>query len=204
MLCGNVFGQTVIPNNNIELGVDFGGNPMLGGPLGLPVSKYIEHGPGSACYFAGCTTAVGFAYDGERIHLPEQFLLDELLDLYLVQPGDVFSLATIRSSEFPTIFQAHPPQVARPFAYVGPSDFYLGVRTGAGFEPSGQPNRSAYGWVHLRPVNGMLTMVSNVMAYNSRGIVVGTSTVVPEPRSVAFLVIGLIVLFLHFTIYRKE
>jgi PEP-CTERM motif len=30
-------------------------------------------------------------------------------------------------------------------------------------------------------MDGVLTMVKNVMSYDSRGIIVGTTTVVPEP-----------------------
>lgn len=77
---------------------------------------------------------------------------------------------------------------------VGPNEFYLGVRTGAGFGGNPvPPNRTAYGRVHLRPVNGVLSMVENVMSYNSRGVIVGTTSVVPEPFGACINRIGDIV-----------
>jgi hypothetical protein len=47
-----------------------------------------------------------------------------------------------------------------------------------------------YGWVHLRPVNGVLTMVGNVMSYGSPGIVVGTTMLVPEPATWALATVA--------------
>jgi MYXO-CTERM domain-containing protein len=44
-------------------------------------------------------------------------------------------------------------------------------------------DRDAFGWVHLRQVDGKYQMVGNAMAYESRGIIVGTTQVVPEPAA---------------------
>ncbi len=72
----------------------------------------------------------------------------------------------------------------------GFEDIYLGVSTGLGFSPTigGKPNRAVYGWVHLHALlssinNAVLQMVENVMSYDSPGIIVGTTTLVPEPAS---------------------
>jgi hypothetical protein len=128
-----------------------------------------------------CDTGINFQYDGTTIKT-WVISLDEQSDWFLVQPGNTFSAATINAGQFPAIVNViSPPQGGE--VTVGPGDFYLGVRTGRGFEGP-RPKRNAYGWVHLRPVNGVLTMVENVMSYNSRGIIVGTTTVVPEPSTV--------------------
>jgi hypothetical protein len=136
-----------------------------------------------------CDTEISFLYDGTKIK-GGVVSLDEGSDWFLVQPGDTFSAATINAGQFPVIHDVNPPHGGE--VTVGPGEFYLGVRTGRGFGgPGGKPNRNAYGWVHLRPENGMLTMVQNVMSYNSRGIIVGTTTVVPEPSTVLSIGIAL-------------
>jgi hypothetical protein len=94
--------------------------------------------------------------------------------------------------EFPVVLNLAPPASSPP-ALVGTGDFFLGVRTGLGYNLP--QDRNVYGWVHLRPVNGVLTMLENVMSYNSRGVVVGTTIVVPEPMSNSILAFALIVGF---------
>jgi hypothetical protein len=64
---------------------------------------------------------------------------------------------------------------------------YLGVSTGKWTDP--RP-RTAYSWVHLRPVNSVLTMVADIMSYSSPGIIVGTTTLVPERAAWALVTIA--------------
>jgi hypothetical protein len=71
---------------------------------------------------------------------------------------------------------------------VGFGDFYLGIWTP--FSSSEQ----SFGWVHLAPVNGVLTMINNVMSYKSPGIVIGTKTIVPESTSFFMLAVGVTIL----------
>ena len=177
-----VHAQTIIVNDNIQY-FDFPDERIT-----FRVSKYIEHGPGSVCDIVGCFTDIEMAYDGTTIAV-ETITLDEQSDWYLVEPGDAFSDAAIAAVQFPVLFDANWPNtpIGGPVS-LGSGEFYLGVRTGAGF--GGGPNRTAYGWVHLRPDGGGLTMVENVMSYNSRGIIVGTTTVVPEPAALAIVAIA--------------
>ncbi len=148
---------------------------------------------------ADCETSASFDYDGTRIKL-FTFTLDGGSDWFLVEPGDTFSRATINAGQFPTIINVLPPPRFMPpeqlgEVTVGSGEFYLGVSTGMWIGPDLR-SRTAYGWVHLRPVDGVLTMVENVMSYNSRGIIVGTTTVVPEPAAWALVTIaGLACLF---------
>lgn len=129
---------------------------------------------------ADCETSISFSYDGARIKF-ENVTLDGGSDWFLVQPGDTFSRATINAGQFPTIINILPPPLGGEVT-VGSGEFYLGVSTGMWFGPD-MRSRTAYGWVHLRPVDGVLTMVENVMSYNSPGIIVGTTTLVPEPAT---------------------
>jgi hypothetical protein len=77
---------------------------------------------------------------------------------------------------------------------VGEDDFYLGIWLPKGDHQTYQNYGQWYGWVHLRPVNGVLTMVDNAMSLDSRGIIVGTLEVVPEPASAGHALIGLVAL----------
>jgi hypothetical protein len=110
-------------------------------------------------------------------------------DWYLVSPGDVFSEAT--RATYPAMFEDNRPG---PPVEVGASDFYLGFHL---------PVSTAYGWVRLRPIGGAVTMVANAVAYSSRGIVVGTTQVVPEPTSAAVLPIALAALICKLRITRR-
>jgi hypothetical protein len=103
-----------------------------------------------------------------------------------------------RIANFDEVFNPVDPRVERGLAdgglgEVGTGDFYIGVWLVTGSSPFTQRGQY-YGWVHLRPVDGMLTMVANAMSFNSRGIVVGTLQVVPEPASAAIAVVGLVAL----------
>jgi hypothetical protein len=172
--------QTVFVNSHIV--ADSRSNPP---GIGFQISKDGQpppfHEPPLSC--VECDTEISFQYDGSKIKT-FTVLADEASDWFLVQPGDIFSATTINAGKFPAIINLNPPPQGGEVT-VGSGEFYLGVRTSRGQIA----NRNAYGWVHLRPVGGMLTMVGNVMSYNSRGIIVGTTTVVPEPSTV--LSIGL-------------
>jgi hypothetical protein len=180
--------QTVVINDNINL------NVQPDGRHSFIVSKGVDDASGIGCGPAGCFTSFSMDYDGTSL-VAQRLTLDEQSDWFLVEPGDVFSAATIAGGQFPILFDSNWPNtpLGGPLT-VGAGEFYLGVRTGVGFGGSpgnpGPPNRNAYGWVHLRPENGVLTMVENVMSYNSRGIVVGTTTVVPEPASLEIVLFG--------------
>jgi hypothetical protein len=176
----HLHGQTVVPNDNILFAVDPSGD------IGFRVSKYIQHGFGADCDPVGCFTDISMQYDGQTLQ-PATVTLDEQSDCFLVAAGVAFTATAVSAGQFPVIHQTNWPDPAIVGqVVVGPGEFYLGVRTGAGFD-GGPPNRTAYGWVRLRPNDGTLTMVENVMSYNSPGIVVGTTIVVPEPPALAFI-----------------
>jgi hypothetical protein len=136
----------------------------------------------------------GFTYDGSTI-APAYADLDGAADWFVVGPGDNFSRATIRAGHFMPLvtqpYQFHPP------AFVGTGDFYIGVSTGVStgqIPPFPERTRTAYGWVQLRPEGNNLIMVSNVVAYYARGIRVRTTTLVPEPTTLAAAACGLALL----------
>jgi hypothetical protein len=163
--------QTVIQNSNLHLGPPGPGNDFDGANYGLTVYKDAA---------ATDSTSVFGIYNQPRIQVVN-FELDQGSDWYVVHPGDTFDTPHIEAGAFtPLIEVPHTPgaTLLYPTADVGQSDFWLGVTTGyALFGP-----RTVFGWVRLRPLsNSQLMMVENAVSYNSRGIVVGTTNLVPEP-----------------------
>lgn len=172
--------QTVIVNNNIGLQSP-NVSPFANVSLGVWQDAAATN-----------PTAVSLNYDGTHITYVNADL-DEAADLYLVHLGDYFDPMTIHSNSFPTIVAFAQP--ISPVT-VGPTDFYLGVSTGIGFDniPGGiSPHRTAFGWVHLQPASPgstTLVMLGNAMSYDSPGIIVGTTTLVPEPTAAALLALA--------------
>jgi hypothetical protein len=120
--------------------------------------------------------------------------LDEGADFYIAQFGAEFSTETINRGDFPSLLRTPlttppSPSIATP-RLLPTGDFYLGIYTGLGFTsyyPNlGHPYRDTYGWVHVRNIDGELTMLGNAMAYGERGIAVGTLEAVPEPTTALF------------------
>jgi hypothetical protein len=176
--------QTVYENTHIRASWWAGVPPQYPPQINFEIWKNDQFPPEFPPLMSPCVDCGGeisFEYDGARIKA-SVLTADEGSDWFLVQPGDAFSRATINAGQFPTIINLIPPPAGGEVT-VGSGEFYLGVSTGSWMTSPDERPRTAYGWVHLRPVNGVLTMVSNVMSYNSPGIIVGTTTLVPEPAT---------------------
>ena len=126
-------------------------------------------------------TSAWFAYDGLNM-TGVTSNLDAGSDWYVTSPGDAFGPASISAGEFPPVIDCCPTFHT---AVVG-TDFYLGVATTSA--SSLNYERNVFGWVHV--VNGV--MVDNAVAYESAGILVGTSTPIriPEPIGSGLLCFG--------------
>jgi hypothetical protein len=165
----------VVVNDNVFFSAgDEGGSTVLsfdvtknaGGTGGLPV------------------IGISFRYDGQQLIRDIGATSDiNGVDFYFVEPGEPFSELTIASGQSrPMVLWNKAKQYPVPF---GPGDVWLGINTGhyysGGFGSEKGSDRDAFGWVHLRQVDGKYQMVGNAMAYESRGIIVGTTQTVPEP-----------------------
>ncbi len=174
---------TVITDDNLSWGPG-----SIGGSPGVPDANY------GATIFqdAGATdpTSAWFYYDLTTIRGINENI-DEGSDWYVVSPGDTFDKQSIENELFAPLITLGP--VFHPAVDVGfGQDIFLGVNSGQGFGPD---DRNVFGWVLLRPIAGVLTMVENVMSYDSPGIVIGTTTLVPEPATRTMVVCGAFVLF---------
>lgn len=108
--------------------------------------------------------------------------LDEGLDLYRVFSGDRFTPGGITNGDF--------VEFAMSAAYNVPLEFYVGLET---------PTRDlgfatlppAYGWAKLSSSNGVLTVLDSAIDYSGNGLIVGTTTVIPEPCAHVLFAMGL-------------
>ncbi len=123
-------------------------------------------------------TSAWFKYDGATIRCVSRNT-DESSDYYLVDAGDAFGPAAIASGLFSPLVDHDLTYPAIPVGTGQP--FYLGVSTSRHFQ---YPERSVFGWIRFEPA-ASLAMTANVMSYESSGIIVGTTTLVPEPSLLA-------------------
>jgi len=180
--------QSIVVNNNVQLNNENQFPDLFN--VSFLVSKTATHSPGCSC-----DTSPFFNF-ADGTFTPKGSSADEESDWYVVHPGDIFSPGSIANHSFPLLidYTTVPGTVGPPLT-VGTDDFYLGVRTGVGYSFDGLyhlPHRTVYGWVHLQSIGGTLTMLGNVMSYDSPGIIVATNTVVPEPSALLLLGIGVI------------
>jgi hypothetical protein len=140
--------------------------------------------PQLVCTDPGLPYFATLSYSGNAITLEQQSA--DYQYYHVADFGDVFN----------------PRVIGNSLGEVGSGDFYLGIWIPIGSVLDPAPLQY-YGWVHLRPVDGELTMVSNAMSYMSRGIVIGTTIVVPEPATIAIAVIAPLVL-LSFRVGRRK
>ena len=143
----------------------------------------------------GDYTSLGVNFDGSTISAIG-LNIDEGSDWYLVSGNDVFSGPNILANAFPYLARVNAGggQDLTSLS-VGPGNFHLGVATDVA--GPGQP-RTAFGWVELAISGTTLSIVDSAVSYGppENGIIVGTSTAVPEPSSVLLLGLSLVT-FLH-------
>jgi hypothetical protein len=166
----------VIEDANLSWGPD---GPFPGVPDGNYRAKVFQD--------AGASdhTSAWFHYDGSSIR-GITANLDQGSAWYVVSAGQALTQQTIQQGLVAPLITSGPifhPSVK----LIRGQDVYLGVVTGQG---NGPEDRDVYGWVLLRPVGAFLptlTMIDNTMSYQSEGIIVGTSIVVPEPTHAALV-----------------
>jgi hypothetical protein len=142
---------------------------------------YSPRLPDDPLCFLGACASIRFGYDGESIVWDEPTPhLGPRGDWSVVPVGSAFGPIAVTTGAYSPLFSETKFNKSYPPVYVGDSDFYLG------FAYNG-----AYGWAHLVPAKGSLTMLGNVMSYNSPGIIIGTTTLVPEPITSGILLVGL-------------
>lgn len=108
---------------------------------------------------------------------PTTWNIDEEADYYLVPYGAEFSASTIAQSQFTPFFVFDDASsINVPFG-----TFYLGVNTGN--SGNGWPPRDVFGWVAFTNSPTGLEMIGNAMAYDTNGIFIGTTNIVPVPEA---------------------
>lgn len=136
-------------------------------------------------------TAVFFnkqnAADSSRLGV-ETYTVDQGVDLFLVQAGDVISSAALSQGRYPVMKELG----ALAFVDVPlPGDFYLGLATTDYMYASEYQTRNVWGWAHFRNDGAGLRLLGSAVAYGEGGIVAGTTTAVPEPSALVLVCLGL-------------
>jgi hypothetical protein len=178
---------TVIVNDNLK----FGHNQTVSLLWQVSVAKCID------CGTTQPFALFGYNFDGHMRIEGRGITLDEGVDLYLANPGQVFSRKTIFDDKAFTQLVGRGPTggIFNPQEYFVGDDFYLAANTGVGF--NFPEDRNVYGWVHLKVINGALSMLENAVAYRSDGNIIGTTRVVPEPATAALVLPLVAILFVY-------
>ena len=190
ILSGTTFlPAAVISDTNIALSNDdpFG----IGADYALTVVQDEREGPDQ-----GDSTSIWLNVLGDTISFVTTNI-DEGSDWYSVSSLEEFSNASILGDSHQVFARVLPSGFESNNLTVGFGDFYLGVNTGNGVVTDNGvvDYRTVYGWVHLRNVEGTLSMIGSAVTYEGTGIIVGTTRVVPEPSSSALICCGLAIAF---------
>lgn len=111
--------------------------------------------------------------------------IDEGSDWYVVPFGASFTADTIANGEFTIFIKSDMNGVTTNPISLQDGAFFLGVNTGLGFSSTG-PSRQFFGWVELLKSGDTLSLVRSAMTYDRPGIVIGTTTTIPEPSATGF------------------
>ena len=192
--------QVIVQDTNVQFS---GGDPVFG-PDGLLNSQTLtvfQTTDSSAAL--GDPTLVSF--DAEQLPTlptsPSSLLLtgtsvtvDEGVDLYVVQLGDVFSLDNIQTGDFQPLVEG--TTFSSNFAEINEQgldfvDFFLAFATtgtDGGIPPIGA-DRDVFGWAQFSiDDTATLRLVDNAVAYGSGNIIVGeNASAVPEPNTAALI-----------------
>jgi hypothetical protein len=172
VICGifvcNLYAQTVVVNDDIQF---------------TPTTDPFGHPAYSIHLRLSNTLLIGYDHQQATVGPFGTTLLYPGTRLFVVEPGNLLSESNIATGQFQELrfFDLQPTPVP---VGGGETGFYLGVAE------LSEEYTDQLGWIHLRPrilPSSELEMVQNVMSYNTRGIIVGTTTIVPEPGNAIFL-----------------
>jgi hypothetical protein len=131
-------------------------------------------------------TQVHFNYVGNTL-TSVATTLDEGIDWYLAQAGEVFFPETIAAGQFPLIVKTTSAGWQSNTVNILLGNLYLAASTGNGPFVGGLPPRNVFGWIQLNNTGTELIPIANAVAYNEPGIIIGTTSPAPEPASLALL-----------------
>lgn len=180
--CASVVAQTAFENSHATLG-------CTGTPDAFECNVEVEQNAIRSDFTCALIFGGGTTLD------PISTCLDEGTFWYLVEAGDAFTIDNITSGRFPEVghlgFPGNGTVIHNDSFDVGYGDFYLGVRTGLdGLD------YDVLGWLELRNTTGnTLELIRNAVGYETEGIIVGTTTLVPEPTSLFLLTFALLAMF---------
>jgi hypothetical protein len=99
--------------------------------------------------------------------------LDESLDLFYVSYGDHFTSESVRHDPLPLFLGVSQP-------FVPESSFYMGIYTPTRYFNLPTTLPQAIGWARISYVNGTFAVLDSAIDFSGQGLIVGTTTVIPE------------------------
>lgn len=140
-------------------------------------------------HFGTSSVNVQFTYDGNQTHFVTASF-DPLFQLLTAQPGDVINMDTaIPRGDDPASLWAN--SLLGGLDQTVGHDFYIAGAV-VPFRHLFEPPTEQFGWAHLvADASGTLTVVESAITYGEQGIIVGTTQAVPEPSSLALMLLGL-------------
>ncbi len=219
--CVIVFFHICLSAVHVQASIVRSGGVALGGPSGPNMDQYVlqlwqDSGFTDFTSVFMDLDSVG-QFGTDYALTGTNYSLDEGSSWFFVRAGDVLTPQKVAAGDFDLILghrNATGGQIDlnsvtfSPISDVvfgleeGPDDFYLGV-SGVSYDTShADVQRDVFGWVKLRVVPSLtglnelvhLELIESVVSYNSPGIIIGTTTIVPEPSSMALLCIAVLVM----------
>jgi hypothetical protein len=161
ILCRELKSQVVVGNN-----IEFAGG--TGGNFSIKTYLNFDRGGDVFCGAECIFTYDQFQYQDGMLTVVAPGLPPPTRSYYLANYGDVF-----RETEAVNFGQLPPINTG------GRGDFYMAIATAFVSPPKN------FGWIHLQRSGSDIVMLGNAIAYNARGIIIGTDIAVPEPTTAA-------------------
>lgn len=159
--------SAVVVNTNVSLGSgNFGGFPVY--EFALTIEQYPPPG--------GSGTSIFFDRSAQNL-IYRSMNLDGGSYWYFADLNDRFTANNIAQGNF-TLFNQPDQSFQVPYG-----NFYFGVRT---FSDFGE-NIQGFGWALMNNSVTGLTLLGSAITYDQPGIIVGTTTTVPEPGVMCLL-----------------
>jgi len=159
--------SAVVVNTNVSLGSgDFGQFPVY--DYALTIEQYPP--PGASI------TSIFFDRSAQNL-IYRSMNLDGGSYWYFAELNHIFTPNNIAQDNF-TLFNQPDQSFQVPYG-----DFYFGVRT---FSDQGE-NIQGFGWALMNNSESGLALLGSAITYDQPGIIIGTTTTVPEPGIMGLL-----------------
>lgn len=121
------------------------------------------------------------------------FILDVGVRVFLVSSNAPINQQAIQSGNYTELM----PQIDFVFNHNAP--FYVGLYTGSDpfYPPDGIYSDPLFGWARLVNNQGVIQLLDSALVHKAGGIYAGTLNIIPEPTSIALVILGSALWVIH-------